>query len=119
MERALETLTRDLEARLDAALADLADGCPRPSDIAAKLAAAGCKGVRRGCCSCPVAVWLARQLGLPDDLLVNVGVDLAWIEAGDNPGDEVACAVVPPVVAIFVGIFDQDSRGFPELEAAS
>ena len=117
MEDALGAMARDLETRLNAALAELADGCLRPSDVGWKLAEAGCKGVRRGCCSCPVAVWLTRKLALDDSMSVNVGMDLTWIESSDDPGGELACAVVPSVVASFIGIFEQDSSGYPELAA--
>lgn len=104
----------DLTGRLETALADLASGCPRPSDIARKLETAGCKGHRKGCYSCPVAVWLLQQLDLDDGLVVNVGLDLAVIETGQET--VLAEALVPPVVAVFIGMFDHDS--FAELVEA-
>jgi hypothetical protein len=117
MEAMLEEPSRDLSARLETALAELADGCPRSSDIAAKLGAAGCQGLRRGCRTCPVAVWLTRKLALPDHLLIFAGVDLAWIETAGDPESELGSAVIPPVVAMFIGMFDR--AGFDSLDAAS
>ncbi len=99
----------DLSGRLEAALAELADGCRLGSDVAAKLTSADCKGFRRGCRTCPVAVWLTRKLGLPAHLLIFAGVDLAWVEDASIPNAELASAHVPPVVALFIGQFDRNS----------
>jgi hypothetical protein len=49
------TATESRKAAVHAALAELADGCQTPADVARKLAQAGCKGERENCYTCPIA----------------------------------------------------------------
>ena len=101
--------------QLAAALADLAEGCETPADVAAKLAEAGCKGEREDCYECPVAKWLLAKLSGPH-LTVSVGgydTDAKWesAETADDPGavpayDTEVTVDMPAVLTAFVLGFD-------------
>ena len=109
-----ETLTRQLAD----ALADLASDCLYPADVAAKLLAAGCAGQPNECCTCPVAIWLAKRLNLPSDWALIVDEDEATIMPGAEEYEALPAALLPGVIAEFIRQFDRHCEDYPDLVAS-
>lgn len=121
----MASITRRRRTELKAALAELAEGCTKPADVARRLAEAGCKGTRDDCFGCPIAVWLLRKLAGPG-LKVTVAEETVRATWG-APATSATRAVpeyesdvsveLPPVLTLFVMALDEQGM-FPELDAA-
>ncbi len=94
-------------ARMNQALAQLADGCTEPDEVAAKLEAGGFKGEVENCWVCPVANYLTDAL---KDVMPNgwhVSTDSTSASLFDG-GLEVYLADMPEVAGKFIVCFDDD-----------
>lgn len=82
------------------------------ADVVRVLTEADALGWRNSCRSCPLANWLARQLGMEQGDLV---IWDSWVKVTSAVGHYAVTVDLPPHVAAFVQGFD--NREYPELDA--